>query len=193
MVDKPTRNKDGLRADAARNRAAILKAASRMFDEHGFDVPMSKIAEAAGVGRTTLLRNFPSRMELAAALFEQIMIDMRALVAGQKGEIGDFEALLDLKLEFYIQHGGMTQAFHRANAYSKDFADERDEIAEMFCNASRPAVEAGILRSDLTAETFVILQKAIGGALLSGNGTAQRREAALILKSLLMDGLKARD
>lgn len=188
-MKKPTRKKHSLRADAARNRTAILDVASRMFNEHGFDVPMSKIAEAAGVGRTTLIRNFPTRMELAAALFEQVIIDIRALVDGQKGEPRDFEELLDFKLDFYIRHGGMTEAFHKASSYRKDFADERKEIAGLFLKAAQSGMESGALRPDLTVETFAIMQKAMSGALLGGESATQRQETARILKALLLEGV----
>ena len=193
-VENLTRGRThALRADAARNRASILKVASRMFDEHGFDVPMSRIADAAGVGRTTLLRNFPTRMELASALFEQVMVDLRALVAEQKGQPGDFEELLDFKLDFYIRHGGMTEAFHKASAYRQDFAAERKEVADLFMNAARSGMEGGILRPDLTVETFMVLQQAMSGALLTGTSTAERREAARILKAILLHGVRQRD
>ena len=190
--DTAAREKPILRADAARNRASILAAASQIFDEHGFDVSMSKIADAAGVGRTTLLRNFPTRMELATALFEQVMVDMRAMVASQTGKPDDFVALLDLKLEFYIRHGGITEAFHKATAYSKEFTEERNEVAHLLLKAAQGGIKSGALRQDLTVDTFIILQKALSGALRSGSNKVQRRETARILKSILLDGVRNR-
>ena len=190
--DATISQKPQLRVDAARNRAAILAAASQIFDELGFDVSMSKIAAAAGVGRTTLLRNFPTRVDLATALFEKVMVDMRALVASQTGEPGDLEALLDLKLDFYIRNGGVTEAFHRATAYSKKFGAEENETAHLFLKAARGGVHEGSLRQDLTVETFITMQHALSGALLTGSDKEQRRETARILKSLLLDGLRSR-
>ncbi|SFW85428.1 TetR/AcrR family transcriptional regulator [Amycolatopsis australiensis] len=59
------------RADAARNRAAILDAAARLFAEHGVDaVSMDEIAAAAGVGKGTLFRRFGDKAGLAAALLD---------------------------------------------------------------------------------------------------------------------------
>ena len=57
-----------LRADAARNRTAILAAAERLFAEPGFDVPLATLAAEAGVGRTTPHRNFATREHIAFAL-----------------------------------------------------------------------------------------------------------------------------
>ena len=39
-----------LRADAARNRAAIVEAARAVFAERGLDAPLDDIAKAAGIG-----------------------------------------------------------------------------------------------------------------------------------------------
>ncbi|MFG3340016.1 TetR/AcrR family transcriptional regulator [Glycomyces sp. NPDC048151] len=59
------------RADAARNRAAILDAAARLFNEHGVDaVSMDQVAAAAGVGKGTLFRRFGDKAGLAAALLD---------------------------------------------------------------------------------------------------------------------------
>ncbi|GII77239.1 TetR family transcriptional regulator [Sphaerisporangium rufum] len=59
------------RADAARNRAAVLEAAARLFAEHGVAaVSMDQIAAAAGVGKGTLFRRFGDKSGLAAALLD---------------------------------------------------------------------------------------------------------------------------
>ncbi|MFI1380822.1 TetR/AcrR family transcriptional regulator [Embleya sp. NPDC020886] len=59
------------RADAARNRAAVLEAAARLFAEHGVAaVSMDQVATAAGVGKGTLFRRFGDKSGLAAALLD---------------------------------------------------------------------------------------------------------------------------
>jgi len=60
-----------MRADAQRNRAALVAAAGEIFRARGPDVPMLEIAAAAGVGVGTLYRNFPQREALVAAVCEQ--------------------------------------------------------------------------------------------------------------------------
>ncbi len=60
------------RADAARNRLAVLDAAERLFREHGVDgVSMDAIAAAAGVGKGTLFRRFGDKAGLAVALLDE--------------------------------------------------------------------------------------------------------------------------
>jgi len=59
------------RADASRNRAAVLDAASRLFREHGVaGVSMDAVAAAAGVGKGTLFRRFGDKSGLAVALLD---------------------------------------------------------------------------------------------------------------------------
>src|SRR5260221_13866919 len=45
----------------------ILRSARLFVAEHGLDVTVEEIAEAAGVSRRTLFRHFPTRDQLVAA------------------------------------------------------------------------------------------------------------------------------
>jgi AcrR family transcriptional regulator len=59
------------RADAARNRAAVLEAAARLFAEHGVEaVSLDQVAAAAGVGKGTVFRRFGDKSGLATALLD---------------------------------------------------------------------------------------------------------------------------
>lgn len=59
------------RADAARNRAAVLEAAGRLFAERGVEaVSMDQVATEAGVGKGTLFRRFGDKAGLAVALLD---------------------------------------------------------------------------------------------------------------------------
>src|SRR3954454_15129458 len=62
-----------LRADAERNRAALLAAAREIFGERGLDASLDEIARRAGVGNATLYRRFPSRRDLIAEVFASKM------------------------------------------------------------------------------------------------------------------------
>lgn len=53
-----------MRADATRNRDALLRAARELFVERGLDVPLDAVARHAGVGPATLYRRFPDREAL---------------------------------------------------------------------------------------------------------------------------------
>lgn len=61
-IDRP------MRADARRNALAVIDAARTLFAERGVEVPMEEIGRAAGVGKGTLYRHFPTRDHLIAAV-----------------------------------------------------------------------------------------------------------------------------
>ncbi|MFF3252877.1 TetR/AcrR family transcriptional regulator [Actinacidiphila glaucinigra] len=77
------------RVDAARNRAAILKAAALLFAEHGADaVSMDRVAAAAGVGKGTVYRRFGDRSGLAAALLAARERELREAVVDGPPPLG---------------------------------------------------------------------------------------------------------
>lgn len=60
------------RADAARNRARVLRAAEVLFRERDPGaVTMEDLSRAAGVGRATLYRRYPDVRSIAVALLDE--------------------------------------------------------------------------------------------------------------------------
>jgi AcrR family transcriptional regulator len=57
------------RADAARNRERLLKAATAVFSAGGADASLEAVARRAGVGIGTLYRHFPTREALYEAVY----------------------------------------------------------------------------------------------------------------------------
>jgi AcrR family transcriptional regulator len=70
-MDLPLAGQVRERADAARNRERILKAADNVFAEAGAGVTMEQLAAAAGVGKATLYRRYPNVASVAAALLDE--------------------------------------------------------------------------------------------------------------------------
>src|SRR5450631_3703142 len=60
-----------LRADARRNRDALLVAAAAQFADRGVESPLEDIARSAGVGIGTLYRHFPTRDALIADVYRR--------------------------------------------------------------------------------------------------------------------------
>lgn len=85
--------RDGRRAIAERNVASILDAAIHLLARSP-EAGVSEIAAAAGVGRATVYRHFPTRDDLVAAIRKRARADVVAAVEAAEPESGDpLEAL----------------------------------------------------------------------------------------------------
>src|SRR5437763_14329055 len=65
-----------LRADAARNREKVLRAAREAFAESGYGVPLDEIAARAGVGPGTAYRHFPAKEAPSEAVLTARITDL---------------------------------------------------------------------------------------------------------------------
>ena len=84
-----------LRADARRNRDAILRAAREVFELEGVLASFDGIALRAGVGNATLYRNFPTRDDLLAAVMESDLEEARAEAKVLVAELAPRQALAE--------------------------------------------------------------------------------------------------
>ncbi|GAA3654233.1 TetR/AcrR family transcriptional regulator [Nonomuraea antimicrobica] len=77
------------RADAARNRRAVLRATERLLAEGGGDhVSLDRVAALAGVGKGTVFRRFGSRAGLLQALLEERSAELREAVRNGPPPLG---------------------------------------------------------------------------------------------------------
>src|SRR5271170_2390867 len=111
-----------LRADAQRNREAILAAASKLFARSGTAVPLEDIAAHAGVGIATLYRNFPTRDALVEAAYRsevaQITAAATELLAAHPPDVA-LELWLDRYVDYVAAKRGMSDAL-RADVDAED-------------------------------------------------------------------------
>jgi AcrR family transcriptional regulator len=89
------------RADAARNRRAILAAALRLVEARGVGaVTMDTVAAEAGVGKGTLFRRFDSREGLMAAVLNESETVWQASVISGSPPLGPGAPPLERLLAF---------------------------------------------------------------------------------------------
>ncbi|WP_210583813.1 TetR/AcrR family transcriptional regulator [Streptomyces sp. GESEQ-35] len=107
------------RADAARNREAVLAAADALFAECDSPdaVTMADIAAAAGVGKATLFRGYGDRTGLIQALYAARLEPVRQAVTDGPPPLGPdappaerVHALLDALLCFKLDHRHLSLA-----------------------------------------------------------------------------------
>ncbi len=95
-----TEGRGSLRADAQRNRDRVLAAAHELFAERGIDVPMDEVGKAAGVGKGTLYRHFPTRDDLYAAVSLERFAALRERALELAGAEDSWRALVTWLTEY---------------------------------------------------------------------------------------------
>jgi AcrR family transcriptional regulator len=89
------------RSDAARNRAALLRAAQQIAETCGYDaVTMDAVAAKAGVGKGTVFRRFQSREGLMGALLDANETEWQASVMSGPPPLGPGAPPMDRLLAF---------------------------------------------------------------------------------------------
>jgi len=84
------------RADAVRNRAKILEAATRVFTAHGAAASTEQVAAEAGVAVGTIFRHFPTKAELLAVIMKDTLAGLAARTAAPDATLFTvFTALVD--------------------------------------------------------------------------------------------------
>lgn len=182
-----------LRADAARNREAIVEAARAVFAEQGLDAPLDEIAKRAGTGNATLYRRFPQRADLVAAVFADRMAEHVAAVEAGLADGDPWNGFAS-----YIQAVGVMQARDRGIAdlvtmnvsAAPEIEALRARAYDGLVQLIQRAQEAGVLRADFTDQDVVLLLMANAGLVERAHGISADASARLI--SLLLDGLRAR-
>lgn len=104
----------GSRADAVRNRAALLDAAAAVFVRSGVQAPVRDVAAEAGVGVGTIYRHFPTRADLVAAVYRhQVEACVEAvpdLLAASRTAYDALVAWIDLFVDFLVTKHGLAFA-----------------------------------------------------------------------------------
>ncbi|MFZ0090752.1 MAG: TetR family transcriptional regulator [Solirubrobacteraceae bacterium] len=160
MEDEPRR----LRADAERNRRRLLDAATEMFGERGLEVGVGEIAEAAGVGRGTLFRNFPSKEHLIAAIVvermnESISRGRHALQSADPG--GALFELIDESVGRSRTDRALFDSLDDAWLTNSEIHAVHTELLAVLDSLVRRAQEAGTVRPDISAVDVLMLIKGV--------------------------------
>lgn len=115
------------RADAARNRRAILQAAEDLLRDHDpSEVSVERVAAAAGVGKTTVFHRFGTRAGLMSELMLERAQTLRAAVTtgppplGPGAPPGDrLAAFLDALIGMAARNVGLMTAHEHAVATAR--------------------------------------------------------------------------
>jgi AcrR family transcriptional regulator len=140
-----------LRADAARNRQALIDAAQRLFAARGLSVTLDDIAAEAGVNVATAYRHFANKHELAGAFLQQ-KIDQAIEIAERAAAADDpWEGLtgfLSRTLELMVANRGLLDVF--TPGYAGEWLERLDQrIEPILAGLIERGRQAGVVRKDL--------------------------------------------
>jgi AcrR family transcriptional regulator len=182
-----------LRADAARNREALVAAATRVFASADAQEPsLREIAREAGVGIATLFRHFPNRESLVDAVYQDQVQRLTAGAHELLERLPPGEAMrrwMDLFAEWLATKHGMTDTLlTMIESGAIAHAQTRAELLQAIDTILDAGSATGDFRTDIGAED--IAASLIG--IFTVAGKPQQRAQAGRLLNLLMDGLMHR-
>lgn len=177
-----------LRADARRNRAAILAAAEDVFAQHGTSASTEEVAARAGVAVGTVFRHFPTKDALLRAMMKDLLTRLAS----------EAQAL--------IRDGDPATALFTFFARVVEQAAARKTVADLLASEGigleaggplaalrqelqallRAAQRAGTVRPDVAAtEVMALLAATSDAALRSGwDRDLQQRTLAIVWRGL---------
>ncbi|NII42543.1 AcrR family transcriptional regulator [Curtobacterium flaccumfaciens] len=175
-----------MRADARRNRDAIIAAARDVFerDEH---LRFDDFAERAGVGVGTLYRHFPTREALAAAVYQG---EVETLCDQARDSTRPADESLSAFVHAFVDHVVEHAALARTLAAVVDPATQADgggELERTLTDLMDRAVADGAVRDDVTAGAVLVALHGIGSATDRPEWASEAR----VLADVVLRGLAA--
>jgi AcrR family transcriptional regulator len=180
-----------LRADARRNRQAIVDAARELVAELGAEAQIVDVARKAGVGVGTVYRHFETKDALMAELMRGCMLENAQISREAQGVEDPWEAFASV-----VRNGCESMAADAAKRRMWQVAsdealaaaeDARREMVEETLVVLGRAHAAGVLRADFTGEDMPGLMCGLG-AVIDAPGMQDWRR----LVEFALDGLRVR-
>ena len=180
-ADRPLADRP-LRADAARNREKVLRAAREAFAESGYGVPLDEIAARAGVGPGTVYRHFPAKEALFEAVVTARITDLVNEARARADAIDPGEAFF-----------GFLSRIAGEAAAKRDLPDAisiagslREDLSAALDLLLRRAQQAGAVRDGIGTSDLIVLLKGMFAGLAGSTDPALHERVFAVLT----DGLR---
>jgi AcrR family transcriptional regulator len=189
-VTPPDAATRALRADAQRNRDAILEAAGQAFAEHGTAASLEDVAKRAGVGIGTLYRHFPTRDALVEAAYRrgvEQLCDLAAQLLVDEPADKALELWMINFVGYIATKRGLAATLKLANdTHAELFAYVHERMFGAMGSLLDSAAATGRIRSDVDGPDLI---RALGGICMVSDQTGWQDQARRLV-TLLMDGLR---
>jgi AcrR family transcriptional regulator len=180
------------RADAVRNRAALLAAACAVFQEQGLAAQMDDIAARAGLGVGTLYRHFPTKDALLEVMLlerhDRILKEARGALQAEDPWEG-FATFLWRLAELDAEDRAIADILLDARR-RLDLTPFYAELRELVNTLAARAQAAGQMRADVSGEDALLAVCTLAQA--QRDGPDGDRDGWRRLIRVILDGLRAR-
>lgn len=178
-----------LRADARRNRDAVVAAARAAFAAGGDSVPLEGIARDAGVGIGTLYRHFPTREVLVEAVYAAELDEVTGSAPELLAQLAPDAALrawMDRYAQFTERKRGMIGTLRAGWSSGRITPRTRERINAAIGMFLVAGAQSGVFRDDVSADdvTSMLLGVFLSAAQAGSTGQTQR------LLGLLVDAIR---
>jgi AcrR family transcriptional regulator len=182
-----------LRADARRNREAILAAAKAVFAKYGEGAQMDDIARRAKLGVGTLYRHFPTKDALIEALLADRFWQLVAFVEQHLHDEDPFDGLcqsLWRGAELAARDRGVSQLFAAHIAEATAAHEAQRELIRLTDELITRARAAGTLRADFEVADIPVMMCGVTQAMHMIDRHGEDRWKRHL--RLLFDGMRTR-
>jgi AcrR family transcriptional regulator len=189
---KPAPSEPVLRADARRNREAVLAAARDRFAKCGLDCQMDDIARTAGVGVGTVYRHFPTKDDLLAALVKDRFGRLAERAEAALIEDAPWEAFCDLmrfSAALQVRDRALSEVISSEHQMGQHAAVESG-LVELTSQLIGKAQRAGKMRNDAVIEDVPTLICGLGAVAAGAAGNMPEMNWERYVE-IMLDGLRA--
>ena len=172
-------------AASPEKRRALLDASSRVLADRGYRAPLAAIAQEAGVGQGVLYRHFPTRLDLALAVFEEHFVELEALAA--EPDAGAFGRLWTRLVELTVEESAFVEMFLAAR-HDLAESDLAGRLPALVGTTLPRAQSAGLVPAHLTVADVLLLQRMVYGVVATAVTDDEARDAVARALALL-DGV----
>ncbi|MEU6058137.1 helix-turn-helix domain-containing protein [Streptomyces sp. NPDC047097] len=180
----------GLRADAARNRARVLRVARERLAAGDDSLQLNAVARLAGVGVGTVYRHFPTPQALREALSAedlQRLVDEARRAAADEDALAGLRGLLRFTFEHALDDSGFAAVLESASDNEARTSELKAELDRSVTELLDRARRAGAVRGDVEADDVRRLLCGTVHAVCAGDGGPARAEVYL---DVLLQGLR---
>jgi AcrR family transcriptional regulator len=172
------------RADARANHAAMLQAAAALVGQGSIDLPYDEIALAAGVGRATVYRHFPTRDALSRAIVDAALDHWEEVVVDLAPGPGQFQELFHAWV-LVQQDRSLGVDLRTRSAPEEHLRRARRRFEATLRKPTQEAQAAGIVAAHLSVQDVRIILLMLSATLRSPESPSDRRRAIELARGML--------